>query len=91
MTVKREIDLSDEDIAFIDSKVASGEGDANAVVGAAIKMLRDEEAYIDRWVREEVIPTYERWKAGGEKTYTADEVFERVQKRIKNRAAQKAS
>ena len=91
MTVKREIELSDEDVAFIDSQVEAGNSDASAVVGAAIKMLREEEAFIDRWVRDEVIPTYERWKAGGEKTYSAEEVFERVQERIKSRAAQKAS
>lgn len=91
MAIKREIELSDDDFAFIQSRAEAGEEDASAVVSAAIKMLRDEEAYIDRWVREEVVPSYERWKAGKEKTYTADEVFDRVNERIKERAAQKAS
>lgn len=89
MTVKREFELSEEDAAFIDSQ--AGKADGSDVVGAAIKMLREEEAYIDRWVREEVLPTYERWRAGKEPAYPADEVFSRVQKRIRDRAAKKAS
>ena len=91
MTVKREIELSDEDVAFIDSQVEAGKSDANAVVSAAIKMLREEETFIDRWVREEVIPTYELWKAGLEAEYTVDEVFQKLARRREARADRKAS
>ena len=88
---KREFDLSDDDAAFIQSRVDAGAGDADTVLGSAIKLLREEEARIDRWMREEVLPTHERWKAGLEKEHSLDDVFERLQDRIKDRAAQKAS
>ena len=88
---KREFDLSDEDAVFIQSRVEAGAGDADAVLGEAIKLLRAEEARIDRWMREDVLPTHERWKAGLEKEHSLDDVFERLQDRIKDRAAQKAS
>lgn len=85
MTVKREIELSEEDAAFIEERVKAGEGRADEVVGSAIKMLREHEAYIDRWIEEEVMPTYERWKAGKEKVYTSEEVFDRLEKRMRKR------
>lgn len=91
MTVKREIELSEEDVAYIDAKADAGDGDASSVLGTAIKMLREEDAFIDRWVQEVVVPTYDRWKAGEEKAYTSDEVFARLRARIKEAAAKKAS
>lgn len=91
MTVRREFELSEDDIAFIDRKAGDGAVDVNELVGRAIKMLRSEEEAIDRWVREEVLPTYERWKAGGEKSYPADEVFDRIQEHIRTRTASKTS
>ena len=91
MSVKREFELSEEDAAFIDDRVKTGGGAPDDVVGAAIKMMRDKEAYIDRWIEEEVMPTHERWKAGLEKEYSVDEVFGRLEKRLRERFSKKAS
>jgi antitoxin ParD1/3/4 len=89
--VKRTYSLTAEQAAFIDRKVASGEyASGSEVVRSGLREMQEHDAIIDRWIKEEVLPTYERWKAGLEKTYPAEEVFERIQARIEERARQKA-
>jgi Arc/MetJ-type ribon-helix-helix transcriptional regulator len=74
MTVKREFELSEEDAAFVDSQAAKDGANPDEVVGAAIDLLRQEEDDIGRWLRDKVIPTHDRWKAGKERVYTEEEV-----------------
>lgn len=84
MSVKREFQLSEEDAAFIDARVSAGAGGPSDVVGEAIQMLRNEEALIERWLHEEVLPTYDRWKAGSEQVFTEEEVFEYLESVIED-------
>jgi antitoxin ParD1/3/4 len=90
--VKRTYSLTAEQAAFIDRKVASGEyASGSEVVRSGLREMQEHDAIIDRWIKEEVLPTYERWKAGLEKEYTIDEVFSHLNARRQERAAKKAS
>jgi antitoxin ParD1/3/4 len=89
--VKRTYSLTAEQAAFIDRKVASGEyASGSEVVRNGLREMQEHDAIIDRWIREEVVPTHERWKAGLEKAHPIDEVFERIYASIEERAQQKA-
>jgi antitoxin ParD1/3/4 len=90
--VKRTYSLTAEQAAFIDRKVASGEyASGSEVVRSGLREMQEHDAVIEKWLHEEVIPAYERWKAGKEKTYPAEEVFDRIQAMLEERADQKAS
>lgn len=91
MTAKREFDLTDDEIAYIDSKAATGGQDPSAVVRDAIRLLQDEDALVERWVAEKVIPAYDDWKKNPGQVYSTEEVSDRLKRRIHERAARKAS
>ena len=91
MTVKREFELSEEDAAFIDDRADAEKAKASEVIGSAIKMLREEEAAIDRWVKEEVLPSYRQWVADGKPTRSSDEVFADLEARIRRNARANAA
>ena len=57
---KRTISLPDEQADFIDAKVASGDyASASEVVRAGLRALKERDDAIERWLREEVVPTYD--------------------------------
>ena len=92
MSEKRTIELSPEQASFIDAKIAAGEFESpEQAVAAGIQNLQDHDAMIERWLQDEVIPSYDRWVADGKPTRSADEVFSDIEKRIRTRAARKAS
>lgn len=92
MNNKRTIELSPEQASFIDAKIASGEFETpEQAVAAGIQNLQDHDAMIERWLQEEVIPSYDRWVADGKPTYSEEEVFERVEQAIVEAATRKAS
>ena len=76
---KRTISLPEEQSTFIDAKVASGDyGSASEVVRAGLRALQERDAAIERWLREEVVPTYERMKANPESAISAQEMRRRM-------------
>lgn len=90
MSKKLTIEISDDLANFAQAKVAAGDyASVDEAVAAGVRNLQEHDAMIDRWLRDEVMPTYERWKAGLEKTYTADEVFDKLENRIRERGARK--
>ncbi len=87
---KRTISLPEEHSAFIDAKVASGDyASASEVVRAGLRALQERDAAIERWLREEVVPTYERLQADPESGIPAAEVFNRLRDRNKRSARNK--
>ena len=61
---KRTFSLPAEQAAFIDAQVASGAfATASEVVSAGLCALQERDAAVERWLREEVAPAYDRWKA----------------------------
>jgi antitoxin ParD1/3/4 len=79
-TRRIEIELPEEMAEAVRARVASGEfASESEVVATGLALLDDRDAgeddpELDAWLRGEVVPAYEEWKAGGKKGLTADEV-----------------
>ena len=83
--VKRTFSLTEEQAAFIDAKVESGGyASASEVVREGLRKLNERHDAIERWLRDEVVPTYDRVKDGTEPTYTSDEVRAFLRGRLAN-------
>jgi len=79
---KRTISLPAEHAAFIDAQVASGAfASASEVVRAGLRALQERDAAVERWLREEVAPTYDAMKADPSRALSGDEVQERIRQR----------
>jgi antitoxin ParD1/3/4 len=91
MSKRVTIEIPDDLAAFAEAKVSAGEfASVDEAIAAGVQSLKDHDAMIDRWLKQEVIPTYERWKAGLEAEYTMEEVFGKLAKRREVRAERKA-
>ncbi|WP_375451031.1 type II toxin-antitoxin system ParD family antitoxin [uncultured Devosia sp.] len=95
---KRTFSVTAEQSAFIDMLVArGGHASGSEVVREGLRLLKQHDREIEQWLQREVIPTYDRWKAGLEETFTEDEVFAELRKTIddiadeRNAAASKAA
>src|SRR5262249_25864561 len=79
---KRTFSLPAEHAAFIDEKVASGAyASGSEVVRAGLRALQERDAAVERWLREEVAPTYDAMKEDPSRARPAKEVFERIRAR----------
>ncbi len=68
--------LPAEQAGYIDSLVASGAyATASEVVRAGLHALQERDAAVERWLREEVAPAYDAWKADPSRAIPAEEVF----------------
>lgn len=57
---KRTISLPREQAEFIDEKVAAGDyASVSEVVRAGLRALRERDAAVERWLRDEVAPTFD--------------------------------
>jgi antitoxin ParD1/3/4 len=88
---KRTISLPSEHAAFIDAKVASGDyASASEVVRAALRALQERDEAVERWLKEEVAPVYDRMKADPKSGVPVREAFARIRahhaKRLKDKA-----
>ena len=76
---KRTISLPAEHGAFIDAKVASGAyASASEVVRDGLRALQERDAAIERWLRDEVAPAYDRMKADPKRGIPASEAFAKI-------------
>lgn len=81
-TQKRTFSLPPEQASYIDDLVASGGyASASEVVRAGLRALRERDEAMDRWLREEVVPVYERVMSGETKTVPIDDVFDELRRR----------
>lgn len=81
-TEKRTFSLPAEQAAFIDSLVDRGTyATGSEVIRAGLRALQERDAAIQRWLREEVAPTYDRMKADPSRGISAKEVFARARAR----------
>ena len=79
---KRTFSLSEEQSDFIDAQVESGGyASASEVVRAGIRALQERDAVIEKWLREEVGPTYDRAIADPSRGIPAGEVFAHMRAR----------
>ncbi len=73
---KRTFSLPAEQSDYIDSLVASGAyASASEVVRAGLRALRERDAAVERWLREEVAPVYDAMEADPTRGIPADQVL----------------
>lgn len=79
-TRRLEVELPEGLADAVRARVQSGEfADESEVVATGLALLEDrdrdsEDPELESWLRREVVPAYEEWKASGETGLTADEV-----------------
>jgi antitoxin ParD1/3/4 len=85
---KRTFSLPDEQAAYIDAKVDDGAyASASEVVRAGLRALQERDAAVERWLRDEVVPTYDSTKADSSQGIPAKTVFAEVRARYSRRKA----
>jgi antitoxin ParD1/3/4 len=83
---KRTFSLPSEHAAYIDRKVSSGAyASGSEVVRAGLRALQERDDAVERWLRDEVAPTYDAIKTGSEKLHSAKSVFAEARARYTSR------
>lgn len=83
---KRTFSLPPEQAAYIDGKVKSGAyASSSEVVRAGLRALQERDAAFERWLREEVVPTYDATKADPSSRVPAKTVFAEARARYSGR------
>lgn len=78
-TQKRTFSLPSEHSAFIDAKVKSGGyASSSEVVRAGLRALQERDEVVERWLNDEVAPTYDAVKDGRMKTFLVGDVFDDI-------------
>jgi antitoxin ParD1/3/4 len=73
---KRTFSLPAEQSSYIDGLVSSGAfATSSEVIRAGLRALQERDAAVDRWLREDVVPTAERMRADPTRAISADDVF----------------
>lgn len=76
---KRTISLPAEHAAFVDALVQSGAyASASEVVRAGLRALQERDAAVERWLREEVAPTYDAMQADPARGVPGEQAFNRI-------------
>lgn len=90
-TEKRTFSLPAEQAAFIDQLVQSGAyATSSEVIRAGLRALQERDAAVERWLREEVAPTYDAWKADPGRGISPEEMAERARRRHEARLQRNA-
>jgi antitoxin ParD1/3/4 len=84
--VNRTFSLTEEQAKFIDAKVeGGGYASGSEVVRDGLRGLAEDEATIERWLREEVVPTIDEMEAHPERLIPIDEAFDRIEAKLRAR------
>ena len=80
---KRTFSLSKDQSDFIDAKVASGDyASGSEVIREGLRALQSRDAAIEKWLREEVLPTALELKEHPERVMPIDEAFKFIRDEI---------
>lgn len=78
-TQQLSITLPTEMAQKVKAKVASGDyASESEVIREGLRALDERDAVVERWLREEVVPTYDAIKAGLEPTHSFEDVRARL-------------
>jgi antitoxin ParD1/3/4 len=78
-TEKRTVSLPPEHAAFVDRLVASGDyASVSEVVRAGLRALQERDAAVEKWLHEEVAPTFDAMHADPRRGLDAQSVFANV-------------
>ncbi len=78
-TAKRTVSLPEEQAAFIDAKVASGDyASASEVVRAGLRALRERDQAVERWLRDEVAPTFDAMATNPDRAVSTEKVWDNL-------------
>lgn len=87
---KRTFSLPAEQAAYVDAKVDAGAyASASEVVGAGLRALQERDATIEKWLHEEVAPTYDAMKTNPTRGLPAKSVFAEARARYAKRKARR--
>lgn len=76
---KRTVSLPQEHAAYIDRLVKSGSfASASEVVRAGLRALQERDLAVERWLREEVAPSYDAMKANPARGLNAQAAFDDI-------------
>ncbi|CAN5371820.1 hypothetical protein BH10PSE6_BH10PSE6_32530 [soil metagenome] len=85
---KRTFSLPTEQAAYIDAKVDGGAyASGSEVVRAGLRALQERDAAVEKWLNDEVAPTYDAMKADPTRALSAKSVFAEVRARYTKRRA----
>ena len=88
---KRTFSLPPEQTEYIDELVGSGAyASGSEVVRAGLRALKERDAAVERWLREDVAEVYDAIRAGKSTTVPAETVFAAVRARHADRAKKSA-
>ena len=74
---------------MVKAKVSSGEyATESEVVRDGLRTLQARDAAVEKWLREEVVPTYDAVMSGKEKVFSAEETADRLRKYMDSRIAE---
>jgi antitoxin ParD1/3/4 len=77
---------------MVKDKVASGTyASESEVIRDGLRALQARDAVIDRWLREEVVPVFDRVVRGDERLIDAQDVFSGLESRYRARQSKKAA
>jgi antitoxin ParD1/3/4 len=83
---KRTFSLPTKLAAYIDAKVRSGAyASGSEVIRAGLRALQERDAVFERWLHDEVVPTYDATKADPSSRIPAKAVFAEVRARYSGR------
>ncbi len=75
---------------MVRDKVASGAYESESdVIRDGLRALQARDAVVERWLRDEVVPTFDRVASGHEKLIPAQDVFSGIEARYRARKTQK--
>ena len=75
------IEMPDDLAAFTQAKVSDGAyASIEEAVLAAVNTAKDRDAYLQRWMEEAVIPSFDAWDAAGRPTFSEEEVSAEIEK-----------
>ena len=87
-TKRFNVDLPVELADLVEAKVASGEYDSvSDVLAEGLRALQEDDPAVERWLYEEVAPTYDAWKRDPSRGVPLEEAFDGLEARYQARKA----